>query len=465
MDSAGAATGPTLTIRPSGPTSTAPGRCTAPLPSQGSTTSATSRVPLVTGSSPSDGRTVRRSVTTAVTRSAGVTSNAGLYAGPRGHLGRVPLLDLDAGPGGVSVSTVDSGAATTNGMPARAAASASGYVPTLLATSPLAAIRSAPTTTASTRPRAISDGRRRRRRPGRSTPSAASSQAVSRAPCSSGRVSSAYTPLDWPRSCSTVTMPSAVPHSTVASQPVLQWVSSRSGRRRRAGRRRARRSPGRPCASSSSIARASASTASGPSGRPRPAPGRRRGPGSPRWPGGAQPRAAAPGTSRPAGAARATPERAGRAQRRRAPDGEPADRVDQRVRVGEPQPPLLARQQGLVDQQTAPSAQSMHRTDEYPGSSSPAPDRAGRRARDRGRCADQVRGTRPSRWNSGFGRSAIRCAIRLDCANSAAIAPMSQTSSVSNPWWASSARCSSSTVADSVGDPQREVEHRPLPRR
>src|SRR5256885_45382 len=42
-------------------------------------------------------------------------------------------------------------------MPWRCASTASGYVPTLFATSPLAAIRSAPTTIPETRPRAISD--------------------------------------------------------------------------------------------------------------------------------------------------------------------------------------------------------------------------------------------------------------------------------------------------------------------
>ncbi len=49
-------------------------------------------------------------------------------------------------------SIVDVGPATTNGMPAARAASASPYVPTLLATSPLAATRSQPTITASTAP-------------------------------------------------------------------------------------------------------------------------------------------------------------------------------------------------------------------------------------------------------------------------------------------------------------------------
>jgi len=61
-------------------------------------------------------------------------------------------------PLGVASSIVDSGTATTNGMPAWRAASASEYVPILLATSPLAATRSAPTTTASAIPWLIMNG-------------------------------------------------------------------------------------------------------------------------------------------------------------------------------------------------------------------------------------------------------------------------------------------------------------------
>ena len=59
----------------------------------------------------------------------------------------------------MSWSTVDVGPATTNGIPAARAASAVAYVPTLLATSPLAATRSQPTITASTSPAAISPAR------------------------------------------------------------------------------------------------------------------------------------------------------------------------------------------------------------------------------------------------------------------------------------------------------------------
>src|SRR5687767_5159287 len=102
------------------------------------------------GRSPTAGRITRRSVTIAVTRSAGVTSNARFRApDPSGATRWVPAPSTSSGerssismssPLRVDRSSVDSGAATTNGMPARAAARASGYVPILLATSPLAAM-------------------------------------------------------------------------------------------------------------------------------------------------------------------------------------------------------------------------------------------------------------------------------------------------------------------------------------
>jgi hypothetical protein len=55
----------------------------------------------------------------------------------------------------VAASKVLSGPATRNGMPWRAARTASEYVPTLFAVSPFAATRSQPTTTASTIPAAM----------------------------------------------------------------------------------------------------------------------------------------------------------------------------------------------------------------------------------------------------------------------------------------------------------------------
>src|SRR5262249_2373848 len=104
------------------------------------------------GRSPAAGRTTRRSVTSAVTRSAGVMSNAGLSPrAPSGAIRTPPMAspsssDLNsivtASPLGVCASTVDSGAATTKGTFARAAASASANVPTWLPPAPLAPTRS-----------------------------------------------------------------------------------------------------------------------------------------------------------------------------------------------------------------------------------------------------------------------------------------------------------------------------------
>lgn len=93
-------------------------------------------------------------------------------------------------PLAVSASSVVHGAATKKGMPWCAQLIASAYVPILFAVSPLFATRSAPTTTASTAPLAISAAA------ALSTtsvagvrPSATSSYAVSRAPWLYGRVS------------------------------------------------------------------------------------------------------------------------------------------------------------------------------------------------------------------------------------------------------------------------------------
>ena len=235
------------------------------------------------GRSPAAGRITRRSVTIAVTRSAGVTSKARFNArAPRGAVATPPSASTSSSsrtsismpsPDSVAGSSVDSGAATTNGTPARAAASASGYVPILLAVSPLAAIRSAPTTTTSARPRAITVGPAESTTIWWSIPSSVSSNAVKRDPCRSGRVSSAVTDRNLPRSWRTRTMPSAVPHSTHASAPVLQWVCTRMGAvsvncSSRSAPRWARARLART--SSSPIATASAITAAAPSSsRPR----------------------------------------------------------------------------------------------------------------------------------------------------------------------------------------------------
>ncbi|MCY1176711.1 hypothetical protein D9M73_169930 [compost metagenome] len=97
-------------------------------------------------------------------------------------------------------------------------------MPILFATSPLAVMRSAPTITqlmpsVFIRCAAAASAFRLT-----GMPSPASSQAVSRAPCSQGRVSSANTRSTRPATCAARITPSAVPKPPVASAPVLQWV-------------------------------------------------------------------------------------------------------------------------------------------------------------------------------------------------------------------------------------------------
>ena len=109
--------------------------------------------------------------------------------------GRLPRpsrssIGIDA-PSGVERSTVVVGAATTNGTPCARHASARPYVPILFATSPFAAMRSAPTTTAWTRPPLINEAAATSGRSLTSSPSCVSSHAVRREPWRNGRVSSA----------------------------------------------------------------------------------------------------------------------------------------------------------------------------------------------------------------------------------------------------------------------------------
>ena len=139
----------------------------------------------------------------------------------------------------------------------------------MLATSPLAAMRSAPTMTASASPRAINDGPAPSTTMWWSIPICTSSNAVSREPCSSGRVSSAVTDVKCPRSCNARTMPRAVPHSTQASPPVLQCVCTRNDMPQSSSRRAAPRSASAWLVrtSSSHSSAASATTASTPSSR------------------------------------------------------------------------------------------------------------------------------------------------------------------------------------------------------
>ena len=84
-------------------------------------------------------------------------------------------------------------------------------MPILLTTSPLAAMRSAPTTTWVTRPDAIIAPAIASAMSVYGMPSRSSSQAVSRAPCSSGRVSSTTTRTVGSAAKAARTTPSAVP--------------------------------------------------------------------------------------------------------------------------------------------------------------------------------------------------------------------------------------------------------------
>ena len=60
-------------------------------------------------------------------------------------------------------------------------------------------------------------------------PALVSSQAVSRAPCRSGRVSSTQILIRFPASAAARMTPMAVPYPAVASPPALQWVRMRAG--------------------------------------------------------------------------------------------------------------------------------------------------------------------------------------------------------------------------------------------
>ena len=146
------------------------------------------------------------------------------------------------------------------GRPARPAE----YVPTLLAVSPLAATRSAPTRTTSTSPRAIRGPAATSAISVCGTPAWASSQAVSRAPWRYGRVSSTQTWTWRPAWWAAWTTPSAVPNWPHASGPVLQWVRMRSGRSSGGGSSARPKSASRPWSvvASRTIASASARSAS-----------------------------------------------------------------------------------------------------------------------------------------------------------------------------------------------------------
>ncbi len=212
-------------------------------------------------------RRTPRSVTSAVTSAAGVTSKAGLRVRVPGIVRSCPAAARTSSgsrssiamsrPVGVLGSIVEVGPATTNGMPAARAASARPYVPTLLATSPLAATRSQPTITASTAPAAIRPAAAESTTSSCGISSLASSYTVSRAPCRSGRDSVAMTISSRPRAASSAITASAVPRPGAASAPVLQWVRIRRASASRSAPWAAIASLA--ASSSASIARASSS--------------------------------------------------------------------------------------------------------------------------------------------------------------------------------------------------------------
>ena len=159
----------------------------------------------------------------AATSRAGVTSKAGLATAvvaadpgrpnsdsPRTSSAARSSMGMSR-PLGVERSTVVVGAATITGMPCSRASTARPYVPILLATSPLAAILSAPTTTWETAPAAIIAPAIESVIRVWAMPSRASSQAVSREPCSRGRVSGTITRTEGSAACAARITPSAVP--------------------------------------------------------------------------------------------------------------------------------------------------------------------------------------------------------------------------------------------------------------
>ncbi len=192
------------------------------------------------GRSPSAGRMTRRSVTIAVTRSAGVTSKARFNArDPAGAVRRPPNASTSSSSrSSISISSPDGRRRIERrlrrGDDERDHRRGRRRAPADRCRScwRRRRWRRCGRRRRSRRrpgPGRSRSARRRRRRRGARCRAASSSNAVRREPCSSGRVSSAVTDVSRPRSCSSRTMPSAVPHSTVARPPVLQCVCTRTG--------------------------------------------------------------------------------------------------------------------------------------------------------------------------------------------------------------------------------------------
>ena len=213
----------------------------------------------------STGCATPRSVTSAQTSAAGVTSNAGLRTGVPGTVSSEPaaadlvgaaLLDLDLvarRPSRRRPTTTARPRRT--GSPAACAASASAVGADLVGDVAVGRHTVEPRHDRVDLPACGSGRRPRRRRTSAcSSPSRPSSHTVSRAPWSSGRASHAST-RSGRRSASAAITPRPVPRPDAARQPELQCVrivSGPAGRRREHGVERAA-----PCSASAALAASS----------------------------------------------------------------------------------------------------------------------------------------------------------------------------------------------------------------
>ena len=227
-------------------------------------------------------------------------------------------------------------------------------MPTLLATSPFAATRSNPVTTACAAPVRRSPAAAASTSSACSIPSRCSSHTVSRAPCSSGRASHAST-CTGRRSASSAITPRPVPRPEAASAPELQCVitvTGPGGSTVSSASAPWRASAALAASSSRWIASAAARAASGPSASTaatialdRPAEVARRRPGAGEDRGAALERL---GGRRPRDLHRQAVG-GGDADQRGAADRQPADRRRRVLGAGERQHDLLGRQPRLVE--------------------------------------------------------------------------------------------------------------------
>ncbi len=204
-------------------------------------------------------------------------------------------------------------------------------------------MRSAPTITLLTSPRAISDPAPASATTGRGCPARSSSHAVSRAPWSSGRVSSTQTCSSRPCSQAERSTPTAVPRPPVASAPALQCVSTRSPAANSVRAELAHAAVGSSCSAAMRVRLGRAASGAASDAVERPAQVHGRGPRVAERAGGRLGVLAARGRQR-------QPVCRGDPDRGRATDRERADRVRHLTRLGAAQPGLLAGKPPLVEQ-------------------------------------------------------------------------------------------------------------------